>query len=480
MRTEKDIIGEKLIPKDALYGIHSIRARENFPYKSDFSIDWYKAIGITKLAIFNTYKKFKQAANNKYPEKKTLLNFISDDLLQKLTESASEIAGGRYFEYFIVPAILGGAGTSINMNVNEILANASLLKLNKRPGQYNIIDPVEHANVFQSTNDVIPTSLKVAVLELLTQLETSINNLRSKTEFLEKEHRNTLRIAYTQMQEAVPSSYGKLFSSYNDALSRDWWRVSKCFERIKSVNLGGTAIGTGITAPRFYIMEVVQELQNLTGLPVTRAENLEDNTSNHDSLVEIHATLKAHAVNLEKIVNDIRLLSSDLIGNKEIQIPRKQTGSSIMPSKVNPVITEYVISVAHTVYSNDQLISGLAAQGVLDLNAYLPVIGNALIESINLLIAANETLCENLFEGLKINKETALEKLFHSPAITTALIPYIGYNKSAKLADEMNKKGIDIFQSNIKLKLIEQEKLQHVLSLDSLLRTGFTIDDLLS
>ncbi|MEN8119074.1 MAG: lyase family protein [Bacteroidota bacterium] len=480
MRTENDIIGEKLIPKDAFYGIHSIRARENFPYKSDFSIDWYKAIGVTKLAVFNTCKNFKQAANNKYPGKKTLFNFISDDVLRKLTESASEIADGVYFDSFIVPAIQGGAGTSINMNVNEILANASLQKLNEKPGNYSIIDPVEHANIFQSTNDVIPTSLKVVVLKLLTKLETTINNLRSKTEFLEKEHRNSLRIAYTQMQEAVPSSYGKLFSCYNDALSRDWWRVSKCFERIKSVNLGGTAIGTGITAPRFYIMEVVQELQNLTGLPVTRAENLEDNTSNHDSLVEIHATLKAHAVNLEKMVNDIRLLSSDLIGNKEIQIPRKQTGSSIMPSKVNPVITEYVISVAHTVYSNDQLISGLAAQGVLDLNAYLPVIGNALIESINLLIAANETLCKNLFEGLTINKEIALEKLFHSPAITTALIPYIGYNKSAQLSDEMNKRSIDIFQSNSKLKLIEQNKLKQILSLDNLLRTGFTIDDLIS
>ena len=480
MRIEKDFLGEKQIKAESLYGIHSIRAQENFPYTSDFSIDWYKAIGITKLAVFNTYKKYKQAANKKYPEKNALLNFISEDILQKLTESASELAEGRYFEYFIVPGIQGGAGTSINMNVNEILANASLLKLNKKPGQYSIIDPVEHANIFQSTNDVIPTSLKVAVLELLTKLETSINNLRSKTEFLEKEHRNTLRIAYTQMQEAVPSSYGRLFSTYNDALSRDWWRVSKCFERIKSVNLGGTAIGTGITAPRFYIMEVVQELQNLTELPITRAENLEDNTSNLDSLVEIHATLKAHAVNLEKMVNDIRLLSSDLIGNKEIQIPQKQTGSSIMPAKVNPVIPEYIVSIAHKIYSNDQLISGLAAQGTLDLNAYLPIIGNALIESVNLLIAANETLCNNLLDGLIINKTIASEKLFHSSAITTALIPYIGYNKSAQLADEMNKKGIDVFQSNITLKLIEHEKLKRILSLDSLVRTGFTIDDLLS
>jgi len=479
MRIEKDFLGEKKITDDALYGIHSVRASENFPYKSEFSIDWYRAIGITKLAVYNTCEKFKQAVSKKYPDKKILQNFISDNVLHKLAESASEIAAGKYFDNFIVPALQGGAGTSINMNVNEILSNAALLKLNKTPGDYSTIDPVEQANIFQSTNDIIPTSLKVAVLGLLTKLETSINNLRSKTESLEKEHRNTLRIAYTQMQEAVPSSYGRLFSTYNDALSRDWWRVSKCFERIKSVNLGGTAIGTGITAPRYYIMEVVQELQKLTGLPVTRAENLQDNTANHDSFVEIHAILKAHAVNLEKMVNDIRLLSSDFMGSRELEIPKKQTGSSIMPSKVNPVIPEYVVSVAHKVYSNDQLISGLAAQGMLDLNAYLPVIGNALIESVNLLIAANETLGKNLFEGLKINDEIAKEKLFHSPIITTALIPYIGYNKSVQLADEMRTQCLDVFDSNNRLNLIKHEKLERILSIDSLLRTGFIIEDLI-
>ena len=479
VRTEKDIIGEIQVPANALYGIHSMRAKKNFPHNANFSDEWYKALGMTKLAVFNTYKKFKLAVNEKYPGKDTQINFIPDNVLNEIAVSATEISEGKHIEHFIVPVVQGGAGTSINMNVNEIIANVSLLKMGEKPGNYSIIDPVEHANVFQSTNDIIPTSLKVAILGLLTKLEISINNLRSKTELLEKEHRNTLRIAYTQMQEAVPSSYGRLFSTYNDALSRDWWRVSKCFERIKTVNLGGTAIGTGITAPRFYIMEVVQELQRLTKLPVTRAENLADNTANHDSFVEIHATLKAHAVNLEKMMNDIRLLSSDLISNNEMQIPVKQIGSSIMPTKVNPVIPEYIISIAHIIYSNDQLISGLAAQGTLDLNAYLPVIGNALIESINLLIAANKTLSENLFEELIINKETASKKLFHSAVITTALIPYIGYNKAGQLASEMRKNNIDVFQSNNKLKLISEEKLKRILNADNILKTGFTVNDLL-
>ena len=479
MRTENDFLGEKQIPADALYGIHSLRAKENFPYQSAFSIDWYKSIGYTKLAVYKTYKKFKDAVNDKYPVKNSSFHFIPDKIIVKLKETASEITEGKYFEHFIVPAVQGGAGTSINMNINEIIANASLQKLDRIPGAYSFIDPLEHANIFQSTNDVIPTSLKLAVLKLLTKLEDSINGLRAKTEQLEKEYQNTPRIAYTQMQEAVPSSYGRLFSTFNDALSRDWWRVSKCFERIKTVNLGGTAIGSGITAPRFYIMEVVQELQKLTGLPITRAENLHDNTANHDSFVEIHASLKAHAVNLEKIVSDVRLLSSGIVSSNELQIPKKQTGSSIMPSKVNPVIPEYVISLAHKIYSNDQLISGMAAQGALDLNAYLPLIGNAMIESLNLLIAANETLADNLFDGLTINGKIAGENFYRSPVITTALIPYIGYKNASLLADEMRNKQLDVFQANDNLKLIVAQRLKNVLTMDKLLQTGYTIGDIL-
>ena len=183
------------------------------------------------------------------------------------------------------------------------------------------------------------------------------------------------------MQEAVPSSFGILFSTYNEALSRDWWRVSKCSERIKQVNLGGGAIGTGLSLPRFFIMEVVPELRKLTGLPLAHSENLSDATSNLDRWVEIHATLKAHAVNLEKMSSDFRLLSSDLAGDKIISIPDRQVGSSIMPGKINPVIPEFVISAAHKIYSNDVLISSLCGQGTLELNAYLPVIGCAVIES---------------------------------------------------------------------------------------------------
>jgi len=479
MRTEKDFLGELSVPDDALYGIHSLRAKENFPYKYNFPLVWYKALGVTKLAVYQTYQKFKTAALKKYPESKQKLRLTDDLVIDALIFAAQELSEGKYFEHFIVPVIQGGAGTSINMNINEIVTNLALKKIGKEYGSYSIIDPVEDANVFQSTNDVVPTSLKVAVLRLLIDLEEEVNRLRSKIEALEQKYRNSLRIAYTQMQEAVPSSYGRLFSGYNDALSRDWWRVSKCFERIKQVNLGGTAIGSGITAARFYIMEVVQELQGLTGLPVTRAENLEDNTANFDAYVEIHGILKAHAVNLEKIAGDVRLLSSDLLNEKDLKIPKKQTGSSIMPGKVNPVMCEYVISIAHRVYANDVLITSLSGQGVLDLNAYLPVIGYALIESLELLIAANKSFRQGVFSGLKINVGEAKEKLYRSSAIVTALLPYIGYNKSALLANEMELKNIDVFAANDNLKLIDDEKLKKFLSVEYLLKTGFRLDDLM-
>jgi aspartate ammonia-lyase len=478
MRTETDFLGQKNIPDDALYGIHSLRAKENFPDTSQFNIEWYKAVGITKKACYITYREYKIALLSKYSDDK-FNQLMPDELIQALIDSATEIAEGKHFGQFIVPAISGGAGTSINMNINEIISNLALLKTDHQPGEYHFIDPVENANIFQSTNDVIPTSLKVAAIRLLILLEDGINNLRKSIENIEKQHRNDLRIAYTQMQEAVPSSFGRLFSTYNDALSRDWWRVSKCFERIKVVNLGGSAVGTGITVPRFFLMEATANLQKLTKLPLTRAENLSDATNNLDPIVEVHAILKAHAVNLEKMVSDIRLLSSDIMGQKEIQIPNCQVGSSIMPGKINPVIPEFAISVSHKVYSNDALITGLCAQGCLDLNAYLPVIGNSLLESISLLIATNQSLKKFLFDGLKINVSAGYEKLIMSPAITTALLPLIGYKKATLLAKEMKEKNISIFDANKILNFIPQEKLELIVQAENLLKEGYSVQDLL-
>jgi aspartate ammonia-lyase len=479
MRKEADFMGTREIPDDALYGIHALRARENFPDSTPFPFEWYKSTGIVKQACYKAYLDYKKALREKYPETDHPEHLADDVIIESMIDTAREVADGNYFGHFIVPAVSGGAGTSINMNINEIIANATLCKLDHVPGDYGYIDPIRDANVFQSTNDVIPTALKVALMFLLNRLETGINLLRAKVEQIENAHRDDLRIGYTEMQEAVPSSFGKLFSVYSEALSRDWWRVSKCFERIKLVNLGGSAIGTGIAVPRFIIMEATAHLQKLTGLPVTRSENMGDATSNLDSLVEVHAILKSHAVNLEKMVSDLRLLSSDLLERKEIELPQKQAGSSIMPGKINPVIPEFVISAAHRVYSNDTLVTSLCGAGCLELNAYLPVIGTAMIESLNLLIGASNTLRENLFEGLKIGSKVSSEKLFYSPSITTALIPYIGYHKASVLAQEMKDNRCSLIAANEKLSFIEANKLKSILSPDNLLKLGYTMSDLI-
>lgn len=478
-RTEEDAIGRMDIPKDALYGIHALRAQENFPDRSVFPIEWYKSIGIVKQACYETCIAYSKALTSKYPGKEIPFLELPVELFTVMAEAAIEVSEGKHFDSFLVPAISGGAGTSINMNINEIITNIALIKEDMKPGSYSFLDPVEHANIFQSTNDVIPTALKVALMKLLTELEASINEVRSKVEEKENAWRNYLRIGYTQMQEAIPSSWGKLFSTYSESLSRDWWRVSKCFERIKLVNLGGGAIGTGLAIPRFFIMEATANLQRITGLPVARSENMADATSSLDSYVEIHAILKAHAVNLEKMVSDLRLLASD-ISDKEVSLPQRQVGSSIMPGKINPVVPEFVISAAHRIYANDQMITSLCAQGCLELNAYLPAIGCSMIESLKLLIACDKTLSANLFEGLQINTTTGEEKLFRSPAITTALIPYIGYNEASELAKIMKEKGIDIFAANMELKLVTNTELRIILKPENLLKLGYTIDELIN
>jgi len=478
-RLEMDSLGSLEVPLDVLYGIHSLRANQNFPDKTRFFEEWYKAMGDVKLACYKAYRSFSFALKSKLPAESLPFKLIDDEVLHALEAAATNVASGAHFDQFIVPAVSGGAGTSINMNVNEIITNSALNLLGFNAGDYDKIDPIETANIYQSTNDVVPTAFKVALIRLFIELEAKINVLRLAIEKKENEFRNEMRIAYTQMQEAVPSSYGILFSTYSEALSRDWWRVSKCFERIKTVNLGGSAVGTGIAVPKFFIMEVVSELQKITGLPITRSENLADATNNLDSLVEVHATIKAHAVNLEKMVSDIRLLASDVSGIHTFSIPQKQVGSSIMPGKVNPVISEFVISSAHKIYANDLLVTSLSAQGCLDLNAYLPVIGHAMIDSLKLLIAANITIAENLVSGLRIEAGTGSAQIYHSPSITTALSPFIGYKNAALLAKEMKAMGCDIFEANRKHKIMDADKLISALKPENLTKTGFTLNDIL-
>lgn len=462
-----------------MYGIHSARAQEHFPDKTNFHKSWYQAIGLTKLACYQTYKKFLHAIGQKYPDTDIPLRLIPEEKVDRMIDTATEVAEGKHFEHFIIPAISGGAGTSINMNVNEIITNAALREMKHQPGEYQFLDPVEDANIYQSTNDVIPISLKVAVTQKLTQLEDTINTLREGLESLEGNHRHAVKTGYTQMQEAVPISFGKVFSNYSEALSRDWWRVSRAFERIKVVNLGRSALGTGITVPQYFLIEVVNELRKLTGYPFTRSENMTDATSNMDVFVEIHAILKAHAVNLEKMASDLRLMGSDLHTPKELELPARQAGSSIMPGKVNPVIPEFAVSAAHKIYANDQIVSSLAGQGNLDLNAYVPTLGDAMLDSMELLIATNQTMKENLVDNLVIHTETAREKLYHSPSVVTALVPFTGYHKAGELAKYMKENKLDIFEANKAIRLMDEDKLREIVKPENLVKNGFTIREIL-
>jgi aspartate ammonia-lyase len=477
MRKEKDFIGQLELPEDVLYGIHAQRSIQNFANDTRFHVEWYRAIGLVKLAAYRTIIAFHGAAVKQMPNTPLPAGLEDINLFAMLNEAAAEVSSGKHFEYFIVPAVQGGAGTSINMNINEIITNVALQKAGRRPGSYEYIDPLKHANLFQSTNDVVPTALKLASMQLLVKLEDAINALRASVEKIEGRHRNDLRIAYTQMQEALPSSWGMLFSAYSDALSRDWWRVSKCFERIKLVNLGGGATGSGLAIPRYYVMEAVAHLQKLTNMPLTRSENLNDATQNLDAFVEVHAILKAHAVNLEKMAADIRLLASDVTGPGAVSIPQQQVGSSIMPGKVNPVIPEYVISIAHKVYSNDMLITSLCGQACLDLNAYLPVIGHAMLESLKLLIAAGSSMKDHLLDGLIINASLSVEKLYMSPSITTALVPVIGYGLASEMARYMKEHHCDVFAANKFLDYLPAPQLGEMLKPERLLRLGYSIKE---
>ncbi len=471
MRLERDFLGEVEIASEALYGIHSLRAQHNFPDRTNFFKIWFQSMGAVKKACYLSYSQFKQQLARQYELDSLHFSVINDQSLQALIQAADEVWQGKHFDSFIVPAVAGGAGTSINMNVNEIIANRALVLLGHHPGDYHVIDPIEHANIFQSTNDVVPTALRVALMLSLSKLEEEVNKTRSQLEILENKYRNSMRIGYTQMQEAVPTSFGRLFGTYQEALSRDWWRISKCFERIKVINLGGSAIGTGITVPKFFIFHVAEELRQIVQLPLTKSDNLQDATSNLDSLVEVHGIIKSHAVNLEKMASDLRLLSSDLFSHRQMRIPARQVGSSIMPGKINPVIPEFIISAAAKIYANDVMISGLAARGVLELNAYLPLIGHALLDSLTLLQGCNQTLLSNLLEGIDI--EESGENFYFSPTLSTVLVPYIGYHAAGQLAKNMKEQHVDIFEANRLLGLIDDQSLRSLITPDQLLQLGF-------
>lgn len=445
MRKEQDFLGEIKIPKDSYIGIHTQRALENFNvsgYKIDE--DFIKAYGLVKLACAKTIK---ETGNGKQE-------------IEAIIKACSELAEGKLNQYILVDALQGGAGTSLNMNVNEVIANRALEILKCEKGDYETISPLNDVNKFQSTNDTFPTALKIAAIYKLKKLEQAVIELQEAFQKKEQEFAQIVKIGRTQLQEAVLTTLGKEFSAYAEAISRDRWRIYKCEERLRVVNIGGTAIGTGIGAPKKYIFKVIEELRDLTGIGLARAENLVENTQNADVFSEVSGILKAHATNLIKIANDLRLLSS----YDEITLPFVQAGSSIMPGKVNPVIPEMVAQVGLKVLGNDSIISHACALGQLELNQNMPLIAFSFLESLNLLINANSLFTKKCIEGIGANKEKIQEELYSSTATLTALLPKLDYDKLCEISQKIKEEKINVKDYVLKNKLITEDDFEYLIS----------------
>ena len=429
-RHESDSIGSLTIPGDPLWGIHTHRAVANFPL-SGRSIHprLVSALGLVKLACARTNRSL--GAWKDDPQK-------GDAILA----ACQEMAEGGLLDSVVVDSLQGGAGTSANMNVNEVLANRALELLGLQRGKYARISPLDDLNLHQSTNDVFPTALRVAALQLLTQLEQEVVSLQEAFQVQERRWAHVVKVGRTQLQDAVLTTAGRGFGAYAEAMNRDRWRISKCAERWRVINLGGAASGTGMAAPRAYIFEVAGQLRELTGLNLARAENLVDATQNTDDFVEVSGILKAHAASLFKICNDLRLLASGPdAGLAEITLPRRQAGSSIMPGKINPVVPEAVSQVAMLAMGNDMALTLACSSGNLELNPFLPLVAHTLLENIELLANADAILCRHCVSGIEVDEARCALQVENATATATALLPAIGHEQAARIAQQSAQTG---------------------------------------
>lgn len=458
-RTETDHLGEMPVPGDAYYGIHTMRAARNFPV-SGFKVpeEFITALAEVKQAC--------AVANMR-------ANVLDRRIGEAIVKAAMEVASGNLSDQFIVDAFQGGAGTSTNMNMNEVLANRAIELLGGKKGQYHVVDPLGHVNLSQSTNDVYPTALKVAAIRLVLTLSEAIAKLQGAFQGKESAFAGVLKLGRTEMQDALPITLGQEFGAYAEAIARDRWRLFKVEERLRQVNLGGTAIGTGLNAEREYIYAAVEELQHITGLGIARAENMVDATQNADVFVEVSGLVKAAATNLAKIAGDLRLLSAGPRGGlAEISLPPLQAGSSIMPNKVNPVITEMVSQVSFHVMSCDQAITLAAFSGQLELNAFLPLVTFNLLTSLKLLtncVTLFRTFCIN---GIKADSARCRRWVEESFCLATALAPYVGYEKAAEISREAQAQETTIRQVALQHGLFTDEQLDIIFSPSELTRPG--------
>ena len=458
-RIETDLLGERPVPRRALHGIHTERALENFPLSErPVNSALVHAYGAVKLACARTNHE---------------LGWWDEEKFSAIERACHEMMEGLLDEHVIVDALQGGAGTSTNMNVNEVLANRALQLLGRQPGEYEVISPLEDINLHQSTNDTYPTALKIAAITRLRELEREVIALLEEFQTKERANADVVKVGRTQLQDAVLTTLGREMSAYAEAFGRDRWRIYKCEERLRVVNLGGTAIGTGLGAPRRYIFRAVEHLRDITNLGLARAENLVEATQNMDVFVEVSGILKACAGNLFKVSSDLRLLSSGPdAGFGDITIPPRQAGSSIMPGKVNPVIPEAVSQAAVQVMANDQALTVACSLGNLELNAFGPLIADTLLGSLDLLCNACAILYSHCVKGIEPNIEHCLKQVEGSTASVTALVEQIGYEKASEVAKTARETGKSVRQVVIDAGLLSAEEFARLISPDNVTRLG--------
>ncbi len=458
-RIEKDLLGERAVPADALWGIYTERAVENFPVaRRPVNLALVHAYGLVKLACVRTNHE---------------LGYLDDAKAAAIERACSEMAEGLLDPCVVVDALQGGAGTSTNMNVNEVLANRALQILGRPLGDYATVGPLDHVNLHQSTNDTYPTALRVAAITRLRGLEREVVALLETFQRKEKEFAHVVKVGRTQWQDAVLTTLGREMSAYAEAFARDRWRIYKCEERLRVVNLGGTAIGTGLAAPRAYIFRAVEHLRDVTGLGLARAENLVEATQNTDVFVEVSGILKAHASNLLKIATDLRVMSSGPdAGLGEIRLPARQAGSSIMPGKVNPVIPEAVSQAAIVVMSNDQAITTACSMGSLELNAFLPLVADALLGSLDLLTNACSVFRRFCVEGIEADEARCRRHVENATACVTALVGRIGYEKAQEAARAAAAEGRSVKQVVVERGWLAADEFDALISPETVMRLG--------
>lgn len=428
MRIETDSIGPKALPCSAYYGIHSLRAKENFP----LSNDPLHPILIKKIAQIKLAAARVNAQSNQLSPKKS----------EAIIAACTEIILGNFHTEFIVPAIQGGAGTSANMNANEVIANLALEKLGFEKGSYKRLHPNDHVNMCQSTNDVFPTAGKLTFLELLLPLKKNLTQLIQCFQQKALESRNILKMARTQLQDAVPTTGDRMFDAYAHLIRRELKRVELAEKELHILNLGGTAIGNSINATKAYIQNIIPELSKVTGVDLVPALDLVDATQNLDGFMQLSHSLKGLAISLSKISNDLRLLSSGpTAGLQEIMLPKRQSGSSIMPGKVNPVIPEVISQVAYHVIGTDTTVTMAVEAGQLELNAFEPIIFHDLFQSIELLTQATQIFRTHCIEGIFFNEQHCQQMLESSPVLAVVLAPHIGYEQATNLVQKAHCSG---------------------------------------